>query len=285
MLKELFSKFRGSRPMELPGYAIGGVIREGSMSIIYRAVEEETGATVALKVQKSEARKAIEKMESRYRDFTEGQITEAFDHPNIIKCFDHGDLPCGPYLLLEYLEGQTLATLSQTDSSRLQGQRIAFILQAASAMAHVHAKRICHRDFCGKNLFVTTGNQVKVLDFGLATPILSVAAPSTRVGTAEILAPEILRREPSDNRVDIFAWGVVAYETMTGHWPFESPEHHQTLSKILNVKPVPVIRRAANVPEEVSNLIMRCLEKDPSKRLSSMNTAVGVLERHKAAGV
>ena len=159
------------------------------------------------------------------------------------------------------------------------------MLQAAQALAHVHSKGFIHHDFCGKNVFMTTDGSVKLIDFGLATPSMTLPGPMPRVGTTEILAPEVLRREPSDHRVDIFSWGVVAYEVLSGHWPFESPEHHQTLSKIINVKPVPLIRRAENVPEEVSNLVMRCLEKDPSKRLSSMNTAVGVLQRHYKNGI
>ena len=78
----------------------------------------------------------------------------------------------------------------------------------------------------------------------------------------------------------MFAWGVVAYEVLCGHWPFESPEHHQTLNKVLNVRPVPLDRRVPDLPQEVCTLVMRCLEKDPSKRVSSMTTVLGVCERH-----
>ena len=106
-----------------------------------------------------------------------------------------------------------------------------------------------------------------------------------RVGTVEILAPELLRREPCDQRIDVFAWGIVAYELLSGQWPFDSPEHHQTLSRILNVTPVPLDRRVRALPEEVANLVMRCLVKEPEGRLSNMNTAVAVLERHMGAGI
>ncbi len=279
-LKDLFSRLRGGGPAHLPGYTALGIVREGSMSTIFKARHKDTGRIVAVKVHKPEAAKTVKKLESRFRDFTEGQITASFDHPNVVKCFDHGDLRGVPYLVLEYLEGQTLAGLVRSGSQRLAGRRLAMLHQAALGLAHVHTRRFCHHDFCSKNLFVTVQDEVKLIDFGLATPLKSKPTVHSRAGTTEILAPEILRREPCDHRVDVFAWGVVAYELMAGHWPFESPEHHQTLSKILNVHPVPLQRRVEGLPEEVSHLVMRCLTKSPDKRLTSMTTAAGVLERH-----
>ena len=273
-------KLRGTVHAEVPGYHILGVLREGSMSVILKAQNEETGDIVALKVHKASARRTIARLESRHRDFNEGQITQAFDHPNVIKCFGHGETGRTDYLVLEYLDGMPLSTLTETDSRRLAGRRLSYLCQSAGGLDHVHTRRFVHHDFCAKNLFVTSDNRIKVIDFGLATPLLEVQAAIMRMGTADILAPEILRREPSDQRADIFAWGVVAYEVLTGRWPFESPEHHQVLSKILNVRPVPVNRRVAEVPEAVSNVVMRCLEKDPAKRLSSMSVAVSICERH-----
>jgi len=273
-------KLRGVSHAEVPGYHILGVLREGSMSVILKAQNEETGDIVALKIHKASARRTMARLESKHRDFNEGEITQAFDHPNVIKCFGHGEAGGTDYLVMEYLDGMTLSTLTETDSRRLVGHRLSFLCQAAGGLAHVHSRRFIHHDFCAKNLFVTSDNRIKVIDFGLATPLLDTQASIRGVGTAEILAPEVLRREPSDHRADIFAWGVVAYVVLSGRWPFESPEHHQVLSKILNVRPVPVNRRVADVPEAVSNVVMRCLEKDPAKRLSSMNVAVGICERH-----
>jgi serine/threonine protein kinase len=285
VLKRLFQKLRGSQTTALPGYTAIGEIRQSSMSVIFKARHRETGQIVAVKVHKPEARKAVEKLESIYRDFTEGQITAAFEHPNIVRCLDHGKLGPNPYLVLEYLEGVTLQGLLAGDSRRLAGHRVSILCEAASAVAHVHSRRFIHHDVCAKNLFILNNNHVKLIDFGLATPLLNRPAPHSRMGTAEILAPELLRREPCDHRIDVFAWGVTAYELLSGHWPFESPEHHQTLSKILNVRPVPLERRAEGLPEEVTRLVMRCIEKDPGKRLANMNTAAGVMQRHLDAGL
>lgn len=270
----------GGSKATLPGYTALGVIREGSMSRIFKAKHNETGRIVAVKVHKPEASKAVEKLETKFRDFTEGEITASFDHPNVITCIAHGKLGNTPYLVLEYLEGMMLATLMGGDSKRLDGKRMLYIRQAAAALEHVHKKRFVHHDFCPKNLFVTSDDQLKLIDFGLACPLLDRPQPGSRMGTTETLAPEVLRRDPCDYKVDIFAWGVVAYHVISGHWPFESPDHHQMLNKILNVQPLSIDRRVPGLPEDVCKLIMRALAKEPAKRLSSMSTAVGVLDRH-----
>ena len=285
MLKRLMEKLRGGHPTELPGYTALGAVREGSMSVIFKARDQDTGQVVVVKVHKPTAKKAMEKLESQYRDFSEGQITASFNHLNVVKCLDHGEIAGTPYLVLEYLEGQTLAGLMLGDSKRLGGRRLSYALQAASGLAHVHESRFVHHDVCPKNLFVTNDDRVKVIDFGLATPLLDRPTPGARMGTVEILAPEVLRREPSDHRVDVFAWGVVAYQVLSGHWPFESTEHHQTLSKILNVHPMPLERRVPELPVDVANLVMRAIEKVPDKRLNTMTTAVGVLERFQNTGI
>jgi len=281
VLRWILQKLRGeSQATRLPGYTPLGTIREGSMSIIFRAKHRQTGRIVAVKVLKPAARKAVAKLESRYRNLTEGQMTALFDHPNVIKCLDHGDLAGAPYLVLEYLEGITLSGLMAGDSKRLEGQRLAYLRQGAAALVHIHARSIIHHDFCSKNLFVTNEDRVVLIDFGLATPLLDKPTVGSRMGTAEILAPEVLRREPSDHRVDLFAWGVVAYQVLSGHWPFESTEHRQMLSKILNVHPVPLTRRVRNLPEEIAGIIMRCLEKDQTRRPNHISAPLGVLERY-----
>jgi len=285
VFRKLLRKLGGGHPAELPGYSALGLIRQGSMSTIFKARCLETGCIVAIKILKPEARKAVAKLESLYRDFTEGQITAAFDHPNVVKCFGHGDLAGVPYLVLEYLEGVTLAGLMAGESKRLAGYRMAILHQMAAGLAHVHDRRFVHNDFCPKNIFVTNDNQVKTIDFGLTTPLLNRPMRRSRMGTPEILAPEVLKREPCDYRADIFAWGVVAYELLTGQWPFESPEHHQTLNKILNITPVPVGRLVPGLAEEVANLVMKCLAKEPVTRPSSMKRAVSILGRHMGVGI
>jgi len=251
------------------------------MSTIFKAIHQETGRIVAVKVHKPEARQNVERLESHFRDVTEGEITASFDHPNVVTCLEHGKLGSTPYLVLEYLQGMTLASLLGGDSKRLEGKRLAVIRQAAEALAHVHKRRFIHHDVCPKNLFLTNDDVIKLIDFGLACPLMDRPMRGIRMGTTEILAPEVLRRESCTYKVDVFAWGVLAYQVLSGHWPFESADHHQTLNKILNVHPIALARRTPDVPEEVSDLVMRALHKEPSERLANMTSAVSVLIRHK----
>jgi serine/threonine protein kinase len=281
MLKALFNKIRKTQAAELPGYTPLGTIHEGPHSVIFKARQRATGRIVAVKVHKRGAPATPGKPGAHHHTLTEGQITASFDHPNVIQCFDHGDLAGTPYVVLEYLEAATLASLTATGRDRIEGKRLAILREAAAALAHVHARRFVHRNVCPKNLFVTADDHVKLFDFSLATPLAAMPITASRAGTIEFVAPEALRREPSDNRADVYAWGVVAYNLLSGHWPFESPEHHQTLSKILNVRPAPLERRVPALPPEVSDLVMRCIEKDPAKRLSGMPTAIAILERHR----
>jgi len=281
MLDKLFSKFRKERPASLPGYVALGLIRQGSMSTIFKARDQKSGRVVAVKVHKPEAHRNIEGLESPLRALTEGEITASFDHPNVVQCFEHGKLGPTPYLVLEYLDGVTLASLLAGNSKRLEGKRMVVIRQAAEALAHVHKKRFIHYDVSPKNLFLTKDGVVKLIDFGLACPLLDHPMRVARTGTTGILAPEALRREPCTYKVDVFAWGVMAYQVLSGHWPFESADHRQTLNKILNVSPIALDRRVPAIPKEVASLIMRALHKNPSERLGNMTSAVSVLLRHK----
>jgi len=280
MLKELMRRFQKPQMAQLPGYTALGVIRDGGTSIVFKAKEQQTGRIVAVKVYKPGGRKAGAHRDAAHRDVTEGQIVASLNHPNTVKCLGHGLLADTPYLVLEYLEGTTLALLLAGGRKRLAGHRLTIVRQGAAALAHVHGRRFVHRDFCPRNLFITAGG-VKLIDFSLATPFEAVPIAVSRAGTTETLAPEVLKREPSDHRVDVFAWGVVAYEVLSGKWPFEQQEQHQVLTKILNVRPVPLERRVPDLPAQVSEVVMKCLEKDPAKRLGGMNAVLAVLDQYR----
>jgi serine/threonine protein kinase len=281
MLKELMQKFQKSQAAQLPGYAALCVIRHGGTSTIFKAKQQGTGRIVAVKVYKAGARKPTERPESATRDLTEGHILSSLNHPNVVQCLDHGLLADMLYVAMEYLEGTTLEMILAADGNRLSGHRLKIIRQGAAGLAHVHARRFMHRDFCPRNLFLTPAG-AKLIDFSVAAPLSDSPVTVSRGGTAEIQAPEVLKREPADHRADIFSWGVVAYQVLSGHWPFEHADQHQVVTMILNVRPIPLKRRVPDLPSEVCEVVMRCLEKDPGKRPSGMNAVVGLLDRYRA---
>jgi serine/threonine protein kinase len=281
MLKDFMSRFQKPQAAQLPGYAALGVIREGGASNIFKAREQATGRIVAVKVQKPAARKAGERPDVAQLVLTEGQVVSSFNHPNVVRCLGQGLLGESPYVVLEYVEGAPLSVLLAGETKRLDGMRLSIARQAAMALAHVHARRFVHRDFCPKNLLVAANGAVKLIDFSLAAPFGAVPTAGYRPGTAEYLPPEVLKRDLNDQRVDIFGWGVVAYQTLSGHWPFEQPGQHPVVTKILNVKPVPLDRRVPALSAEVVGIIMRCIEKDPANRPAGMNAVVSLLDRYR----
>jgi serine/threonine protein kinase len=281
MLKGLISKFQKPQATQLPGYGALGVIRQGSLSMIFKAREQASGRIVAVKVQKPAARKAGDHPDGAHPQRTEGQMLASLDHENVIRCFSHGFLAESPYLVMEYVEGVTLSTLMGAESNRLDGMRLGIVRQAAAGLAHVHARRFVHRDFCPKNVMVTAEGEVKLIDFAMAAPFGAVPAIGYRPGTSQYLPPEVLKRDLNNHRVDIFSWGVVAYQTLSGHWPFEQSGQHQTAAKILNVMPVPLGKRVPDLPAEVATAIMRCIEKDPANRPGGINAVVSVLDHYR----
>jgi len=285
MFKGFMSKFQKPQATQLPGYTALGVICDGSQSSIFKAKEQATGRVVAVKVLKPAARKAGDHPDVAHLVLTEGQVVSSFNHANVVRCFGHGLLADSPYVVLEYVEGVPLSMLLAGDSKQLDGMRLAVVRQAAMALAHVHARRFVHRDFCPKNLMVDAGGAVKLIDFALAAPLGAVPTTGYRPGTAEYLPPEIHKRDLNDQRVDIFGWGVVAYQTLSGHWPFEQPGQHAVVAKILNVRPVPLEKRVPALPAEAAGIIMRCIEKDPSNRPGGMNAVVSLLDRYREVAI
>ena len=285
MLKGLISKFQKPQSAQLPGYGVMGVICQGSQSMIFKAREQATGRIVAVKVQKPAARKAGDRPDVAHLALTEGQVVASLSHPNVVRCITHGFLGETPYVVLEYVEGVSLATLMKADSGQLNGLRLAIVRQAAMALTHVHARQFVHRDFCPKNLMVTATGVVKLIDFALAAPLGAVPTVGYRPSTIEYLPPEVLQRDLNDYRVDIFAWGVATYQTLSGVWPFEHAGQRQAVTNILNVKPVPLDKRLPDLPHEVAAIVMRCIEKDPANRPGGMNSVVRVLDRYREVAI
>ncbi|MCX5685825.1 MAG: protein kinase, partial [Planctomycetota bacterium] len=189
MFKGLISKFQKPQAAtQLPGYTALGVISQGSLSMIFKAREQASGRVVAVKVQKPAARKAGERPDVAHLVMTEGQVVSSLSHPNVVRCFTHGLLAENPYVVLEYVEGVPLAMLmGENVRSRLDGHRLSIVRQGAAALAHVHARRFVHRDFCPKNLLVDAGGVVKLIDFALAAPLGAASARCEHSG------PPVLR--------------------------------------------------------------------------------------------
>lgn len=249
----------------------------GTMSKFYQARDRETGQIVGLKILDVEQH---ETFENRFRGLdkpSEGEIALQFSHPGIVKTIESGVTTNNePYLVMEYLEGQGLNTLISTKDARLQGllkaERMSILRQAAESLAAVHESGFIHRDVCPRNFVVSpTMKTVKLIDFGLTVPDEpAYRRPGNRTGTPRYMSPEIVRRRPTDNRVDIFSFGATAFElfALQPAWPGvvtgkDAVAHDSR-------PPAELIELCRNIDPQVARAIQSCLASDPAQRPRSM---------------
>ncbi|HEY6559078.1 MAG TPA: serine/threonine-protein kinase [Polyangiaceae bacterium] len=264
------------------GYEIAGRVGQGGMAVVYEVRRRGVAGfskRLALKVllphlQSDPALVAL--------FFDEARIAAQVEHPNVVHVFDVGQWENAPYLVMEYLHGWTLAQVAERHGAP-QGRRalavyLAILGQAAAGLAGAHAARdehgaplgIVHRDFGAHNLHVGFDGRVKVLDFGIAQArgrVTQTDAGDLR-GTAAVLAPErIARTHDVTAAVDTWAWGVTAYEVLSGRPLFREQDTATTLWNILHVEP-PALD-VPELPREIVELVAACLAKDPGARPAS----------------
>ncbi len=252
----------------------------GAMGEVYRARDTRLGRDVALKVLSSDSASDPD----RLRRFEhEARAAAALNHPNILALHDVGEHEGTPYLVTELLEGESLRErITRGPLPVKEAARIG--VQVARGLAAAHGKGIVHRDLKPENVFITTDGTVKILDFGLAS-LRSEAeetGPSTEssteteltragtvLGTAGYMAPEQVRGQRVDQRADIFAFGCVLYEMLSGRRAFAGDTPADTMGAILKDEPASVRALAGDVTPALAQLVARCLEKRPEDRFSS----------------
>jgi len=264
-------------------------IGAGGMGEIYKAQDSRLNRLVAVKILSPSLSTDPER---RRRFFQEAQAASALNHPNIITLYDimsEGDLQC---IVMEYIAGKTLRELIPSGGLPAP-QAIQYGTQMASALTAAHTAGIIHRDLKPSNIMVTTSGLVKVLDFGLAKWVdvglsgqsseqqSTVEAALTRegsiIGTVSYMSPEQAEGKHVDARSDIFSFGDVLYEMVTGRRAFEGRSGISTLSAILRDDVRPIYESNPDVPPMLEQIILRCLPKDPNARWRSMKEIEGAL--------
>jgi serine/threonine-protein kinase len=258
----------------------------GTMSKFYMAKDLKTGRIVGLKIQ--DAAKTAQ-IEARYKGLkkpSEGEIGMLLRHPHIVETYEHGTTTDGAaYIVMEYLEGAGLNSLIVARDQHLDGRRLTFLRQTAEAIAAVHAAGFIHRDICPRNLLLTgDGQNVKLTDFGLTVPATKpFMQPGNRTGTPNYMAPEIVRRRPTDQRLDVFAFGVTAYEICT----FELPWHSGAtgLAAMSHDRPPTDIRQyRPKINPILAKAIHACIEPDVEKRCPTMQRFLQAIKDVKEEG-
>ena len=270
-------------------YEIRAKIGEGGMGEVYRARDEKLNRDVAIKVLPS----AFSENPDRLLRFEqEAQAVGTLNHPNILAVYDVGVHENSPYVVSELLEGHSFRELLD-DGPIASRKAIEYAIQIAQGLSAAHEKGIVHRDLKPDNLFLTKDDRVKILDFGLAKLSQPSASdieqtdiatrrihtnPGTVMGTVGYMSPEQVRASAVDHRSDIFSFGAVLYEMLSGQRAFRGESAIETLNAILKQEPSELSASNINITSAVERVVWHCLEKSPDRRFQSASDVAFALE-------
>ncbi len=258
-------------------YRILEKLGEGGMGVVYKAEDLQLTRPVALKFL---PQRLAATDDERQRLLREARAASALNHPNVCGihaiCEEEGQT----FIDMEFVEGRTLRARIG-DGPLGTDDAIEYAIQIGDALQEAHGKGIVHRDVKPENIMINGRNQVKVMDFGLAKlkGSLKLTRSSSTVGTMAYMAPEQIERGEADARADIFSFGIVLFEMLTGHTPFRGDHEAAMMYSILNEEPQSLPQVRTDCPAELDRIIHRALEKDPGNRYQHMDDMVSELRR------
>jgi serine/threonine protein kinase/Tfp pilus assembly protein PilF len=260
-------------------YKILEKLGEGGMGVVYKAEDTRLNRFVALKFLPPHTTSSSEE---RSRFLQEAQAASALNHPNVCTIHDIKQEDGHDFIVMEFVDGETLRrrlTRGPLDTD----EAIAFAIQIGDALQEAHGKGIVHRDIKADNIIVNTKDQIKVMDFGLAKlkGSMKLTKTSSTVGTLAYMAPEQIQGSEVDHRSDIFSFGVVLFEMLTGRLPFRGEHDAAMMYSILNEQPDQIQTHRPNLSPEFAHILNRALEKNPSDRYQSIEDVLIDLRRLK----
>ncbi len=246
-------------------YRILEKLGEGGMGIVYKAEDTKLKREVAIKFL---PRHIAASAEERERFKIEAQAAAALNHPNIATIYAIEEIDDEMFMVMEFIDGQELRKLLIANSQLTIENCLAYAAQIAEGLKAAHAKGITHRDIKSSNIMVTESGQVKIMDFGLAKigGGMHLTKAGTTLGTVAYMSPEQTWGEPVDQRTDIWSFGVVLYEMLTGRLPFRGEYEQAIIYSILNDEPKPIADLRPSVPIELEQLVGKALSKNPDAR-------------------
>lgn len=244
----------------------------GTMSRVLIVKERETGKVFALKLLDM---KAVEQFESKFKGLskpTEVEIATKLKHPRLVATLESGTTNTGQtYLLMECCGGRPLNYLIGDKDPALDGKRLPIIRQMAEGLQALHEAGFMHRDVCPDNYMVDCdGPSVKLIDFGLSVPATKdFMTAGNRTGKADYMAPELLRRHPTDHRVDIFAFGMTCFELLAGEMPWNRGGADRAMQRATEVPPS-LRERVPGIDPTLADAVEACMQVDPGRRPESL---------------
>ena len=271
-------------------YKVTEKLGQGGMGVVYKALDTRLDRYVAVKILPTES---VSDAERRRRFVQEAKAASALNHPNIVTVHDLDSSGDVNFIVMEYVDGRTLDRLIGGKGIKLN-EALGYAVQMADALSRAHSAGIIHRDLKPSNVMITACGTVKILDFGLAkltepaepdeqgATISADSKPCTEegtiVGTAAYMSPEQAEGKKIDARSDIFSFGSVMYEMLTGRRPFRGESRAATLASIINQEPKAPRELVGDLPEEVERVLLRCMRKDPRRRWQHMDDLATVLQ-------
>ncbi|MDQ7823659.1 MAG: serine/threonine-protein kinase [Candidatus Eremiobacteraeota bacterium] len=257
-------------------YVVKEIMGEGGMSIVYDAVREsdEKGGReehCAVKVVLP-AMARTEEFNKRFH--REIEVYHRMAHPSIVQIYDWGDEEGVLFIVMEKIEGKPLSEVMKQGKPEMK-KALVWCLQILKALGYAHYHKVVHRDIKPSNIFITLGENIKVLDFGIARALdaKTITASDSALGTPQYLPPEQLDSRSVDGRADLYSLGVLLYQLLSGSLPFEGKTTYEILMKQMTEPPPPLSTINANVPREVELVVMKLLEKKPENRYSTARDA------------
>ncbi len=281
--KKLQDLFKDRRPEFSERFSIVREAIAGTMSNFHMAIDRQENRTVGLKLLDMEK---TSQFESRFKGLnkpSEGKIGMQLKHPRIVETYEFGRMKDGrDYILMEFVQGTGMNVLINNRDEVLFGNRHILIRQMAEAIDAVHKAGFIHRDICPRNFIVAPdGKSLKLIDFGLTVPMQrEYMLPGNRTGTPLYMAPEIVRRRNTDQRVDIFSFGVTAYQLCTFEFPWPATDTTGRGALQHDTKPpTPITEYFPKLNRTLANLITQCISAEPTGRPATAEQIVATLKK------
>lgn len=251
-------------------------VGQGSMSKVWKAEDSMGGKLLAVKVLDKEKTRKFEARFTGLNKPHEGQIALNLNHPYIVNTIEVGlTMEEEMYLVMDYVEGSGLSLLVDLQTDQMKRYRIRYMIQIGEALEYFHKKELLHRDVCPRNIMVTDTDQIKLIDFGLALPNTpDFRKPGNRTGTANYMAPELIKRQPTDHRIDIFSYAVTCFEMYTRRHPWDAAMTIDAVLQHVNKPPLEITELVPDMDSQIAKAIMKGLERDPIERWQNIGDMV-----------
>jgi serine/threonine protein kinase len=268
----------GDRPAQIGRYRIDRILGTGAMGVVYLAHDPAIDRPVALKLIRADLLDDESRSDYIDRFTAEARAVGRFHHPNIVSLYDLSLHDGNPFLVMEYIQGESLYQVIRRSGRFAPAIAVEIMLQVLRALAAAHASGIVHRDVKPANVMIAPGRLVKMMDFGIARfDTSNLTQPGAVIGTPRYMSPEQILGKTVDARGDLFSSGVVLHEMLTGTPPFDGGSMMETMQKILTWEPPDLSIYDSSISSGIAAVLRKALAKDPAERFPDANAMAAAL--------